>query len=221
MIGRHARGVLVAVHLFAVTFMALPSASGGMNRRAWSDPTVQGEFTAWSARLRSYGVDVTAPELEDTMWSFATSYEGLRDLVLTPLRPYFRLTGTSQSWKMFVAPHRYPSRMEIDVDRGAGFEQVYVERSSEHDWMRTWFDHDRMRSAVFRYGWPHYRSSRTAFVDWVATRAMKDFPGATRVRVSFVSYRTPSPQEIRLGIRPAENREIVEVRKLAAERPPR
>ncbi len=220
MIWRHARGVLVAVHLFAVTFMALPSASGAMNQRAWAHPTVQGEFAAWAARLRSYGFDVTAPELQDTMWSFASSYEQAREVVVEPLRPYLRATGTWQSWKMFVAPHRFPSRMEIDVDRGAGFETVYVERSRTHGWMRTWFDHDRVRSAVFRYAWPHYRSSRLAFVDWVAKHAARDFPGATRVRVSFISYRSPSPEEVRAGIRTDEKREIVEIRKLADVRPP-
>jgi hypothetical protein len=212
---------LVALHLFAVTFLALPSASGGMNRKAWSDPTVQGEFVAWAGRLRSYGIDVTSRELEDTMWSFATSYEGLRDTVLTPLRPYLRATGSWQSWKMFVAPHRYPSRMEIDIDRGSGFETIYVERSGRYDWRRWWFDHDRVRSAVFRYGWPHYRSSRTTFVDWVARHAAADFPGATRVRVSFVSYRSPSPEEVKAGLRPKETRELIEVRKLAGERPAR
>jgi len=219
-IWKHVRGVLVALHLFVVTFMALPSASGGMNRRAWADPTVQTEFAAWSARLRSYGVDVTPPELEETMWSFATSYEGVRNAVLKPFRPYLRITGTSQSWKMFVAPHRFPSRMEIDIDRGAGFETVFVERSGTYDWMRTWFDHDRMRSVVFRYGWPHYGAARKEFANWVAERAAQDFPGATRVRVSFLSYRTPSPDEVRAGIRPVENRELVEIRKLANERPP-
>jgi hypothetical protein len=191
-----------------------------MNRRAWKDPTVQGEFTAWAARLRDYGVDVTAPALEETMWSFAVSYEAFRDRVLAPFRLYFRVTGTWQSWRMFVAPHRYPSRMEIDIDSGRGFVPVYVERSAEHDWMRTWFDHDRMRSAVFRYGWPHYRSSRVAFADWVAARAAKDFPNAQQVRVSFVKYRTPSPAEVRAGIEPVETRELVEIRRLGDPRPP-
>jgi hypothetical protein len=212
--------VLVALHLFAVTFMALPSASGGLNRRAWKDPTVQGEFAAWAARMRGWGIPVAAPELEDTMWSFATSYEDLRDVVLKPFRPYFATTGTWQSWKMFVAPHRYPSRLEIHVDAGHGFEPVFVERSAEHQWMRIWFDHDRMRAAVFRYGWPHYRTSRSAFADWVARHAREDFPLAEQVRVSFVKYRTPSPEEVRAGIAPEERRELVEIRELAPRQPP-
>jgi hypothetical protein len=211
-LGAHARALFVALHLLAITAMAMPSAGLGLNRRAWKDPTVQGEFAAWTERLGGWGIDLTVPELEDLLWGCASGYEEVRDAVLEPFQPYFRHTGTWQSWKMFVAPHRYPSRLEIEVDRGNGFEPVFVERSATAEWMRPWFDHDRMRSAVFRYGWAHYRTSRGVFADWVYERALDDFDDVRAVRVVFVKYRTPSPADVRAGVPAEENRDLAEVR---------
>jgi hypothetical protein len=89
---------------------------------------------------------------------------------------------------------------------------VFVERSTTATWMEPWFDHDRMRAAVFRYGWAHYRTSRGVFADWVYGRALEDFDGVQHVRVVFVKYRTPSPAEVRAGAVVDEKRDLVEVR---------
>jgi hypothetical protein len=213
-IARHGLAVFVALHLFAVTFCALPSVGSGMNRNAWRQPTVQGEFRAWTERLTALGVRIEQEELEDRAWAFATGYESVRERILAPFQPYFRYCGTWQSWKMFVAPHRYPGRLEIEIDRGSGWEPVYVARSAEHRWMASWLDHDRFRSATFRYAWDHYRVARSQFADWVARRAAEDFPDAERVRVYFVRYRTRSPEEVRAGTPASEKRELVQIRAL-------
>lgn len=216
---RQARALFVALHLALVTFMAMPSVGGGMNRQAWKQPTVQGEFRAWSERLGRWGLDLPPDELEARAWDFAVGYERGRARVLRPFRGYFEVLGTWQSWKMFVAPHRYPARLEIHVRTpGEDWRPVYVARSDEHEWMRRWLDHDRFRAAVFRYAWDHYRGTRRQFADWVADRAAVDFPEAAQVRVSFVRYRTPSPEEVRSGIAPVEERELIEIRSLAARR---
>jgi hypothetical protein len=208
------RAVLVALHLFAVTFCALPSVGSGMNRSAWKQPTVQGEFEAWTERFAALGFQVTVPELEDFLWSFASGYEARRETIMAPFVPYFRYCGTWQSWKMFVAPHRYPGRLEIEVDRGSGWEPAFVARSDTHDWLRPWLDHDRFRAATFRYAWDHYRNTRMQFADFVAKQAARDLPGARRVRVSFVRYRTRSPEEVRSGTPAQEKRDLAVVREV-------
>ena len=121
---RHGLALFVALHLFAVTFCALPSVGSGMNRGAWRQPTVQGEFRAWTERFAALGIELTQQELEDRLWTFATSYERWRDAVMVPFDPYYTYCGTWQSWKMFVAPHRFPGRLEIEaaVLRASGAE---------------------------------------------------------------------------------------------------
>lgn len=195
------RALFVVFHLVAVTLVAFPSVgSAGMNRSSWKEPTVQGEFRAWSGRLSALGVDIGPARLEDLAWDLASRSESLRATVLRPFQPYYQCCGTWQSWKMFVAPHRHPSRLEIDLDQGDGvFHPIYVAGSSDADWHRGWFGHDRTRAAVFRYGWEHFRPYRRQFGDWVARVAAGEFPDAHAVRVRFVHYRTPSPDEVISG----------------------
>jgi hypothetical protein len=216
---RHAVAAFVALHLFAVTVCALPSAGSGMNRAAWRQPTVQGEFAAWTRRLNGLGVSVTSEGLQDWAWAVASRHEGVRDAVLAPFRPYFQLCGTWQGWRMFVAPHRFPARAEIEIDRGQGWEKVYVARSADHTWLARQLDHDRFRAALFRYGWDHYRSPRQQYATWVSRQAAAAFPGAIRARISFVRTPTRSPEEVRRGVPPVEERELMVTRALDQYRP--
>lgn len=208
------RALFVALHLFAVTAMALPSAGSGLTRSAWSSPTVQGEFQSWTDRLNRWGIAITVPELEDRLWAFASGYEDGRQAVLAPFMPYYRYCGTWQSWRMFVAPHRYPGRLEIDIDEGQGWTPLYVARSDAHTWHRAWLDHDRMRAAIFRYSWSHYRTSRKEFTDWVATTVAAERPDARRIRVSWMRYKTPSPDDVLAGKAPVEKRDLTNTRDL-------
>ena len=108
-------------------------------------------------------------------------------------------------------------REREERDRGQGWELVYQARSREHDWLASWLDHDRFRSATFRYAWEHYRTPRQQFADWVAKQASAAFPDASRVRVSFVRYRTRSPAEVKRGTPAQEKRELSQIRSLQAQ----
>lgn len=193
----HVRAALIALHLFAITLMAIPAPDGGMNRSAWADPTVQGEFQAWSGRLNALGIDVDPPALEAWAWEFAQRWVSGREAVLAPFMPYYRHCGTWQSWRMFVAPHRYPTRLHIDVQEGGAWRPVYASRSTEHRWRAHQLDHDRTHAAVFRFGWRHFRRHYQQFGQWIASRAAEDFPDAERVRIRFWKFRTASPEEVR------------------------
>lgn len=190
------RGVLVALHVAAVIAMATPSAESGMKRSAWKDPTVQEEFRAWNARFAAVGWRMTQDQLEERLWTFATRYEALRSAVVRPFERYGRYVGANQSWRMFVAPHRYPTRLHIDLEENGVWRPIYIERSPDATWNREALDHDRMRSAIFRFGWSQYKRSYEAFADWVARRAALDFPDATRVRVRMYKVQSPTAREV-------------------------
>jgi hypothetical protein len=217
----HLRTAFVVVHLVAVSLCAFPSiGSAGLVRGAWKQPTVQGEFRAWAARLQAVGLPITAEALEEHGWTFANAFESTRRVVLWPFEPYYRYCGTWQSWKMFVAPHRFPTRVEIAIDHGAGFEVVYLARDPELRWHAEWFDHDRFRSVLFRMGWPQYKALRRNFLDFVAERAAAEFPDATRVRVAFLRSETPTPAETVAGVAPEVTRELQNTKVLRREGPP-
>ncbi|MCP4804306.1 MAG: hypothetical protein GY884_03075 [Proteobacteria bacterium] len=195
----HLRAAFVLFHVVALFLMAIPAPGGGMSKSAWADPTVQGEFQAWTERLNDMGADITVEELEDRLWSLATVYMEKRKTVLDPIAPYYRYTGTTQSWRMFVAPHRYPARLHIEVEEGGTWREVYVMRSEEHAWRAEQLDNDRMRAAIFRMSWRPYRRIWVTFTEWAADRAAEDFPEATRIRLRFFKYKTQGPKEIAAG----------------------
>jgi len=195
----HVRAAFVLFHLVALFLMAVPAPGGGMSKSAWSDPTVQGEFEAWTERLNQAGLDITQQQLEDQLWVLAKGYMERRNAVLDPIRPYYKYTGSTQSWRMFVAPHRFPARLHIELQEAGEWRPVYVARSSEHDWRGQQLDHDRMRAAIFRFSWRPYRKYYESFVEWVAREAAGDFPEATAIRTRFFKYKTRSPEQIEAG----------------------
>lgn len=206
------RAVLVALHVLAVILLATPSPAVGLRRSLWKDPTVQQEFQAWHERLAKLGATWTESEMEDDLWNFAVGWERYRSALLTPFSPYGRYLGVSQSWRMFVAPHRYPTRLAVDLEEDGAWRTIFQERSEQWTWRRPLFDHDRMRSVIFRLGWPQYKKSWEAYSRWIARMAAADFPEATRVRTRMFKYRTLSPQEARSGKEPeGEDQQQIEI----------
>jgi hypothetical protein len=196
------RAVLVALHLLAITLLALPSAGEGTARWAWKDPTVQHEFAAWTARLNGLGVRVTQEEFEDDLWAFDSTYESVRGRVTGPFNHYYAECGTFQSWRMFAGPQRYPSRLHIDVQEAGAWKPIYVQRDPDHAWLAGQLDQYRMRPVLYRLSWyrhvPEFDDFRV-LSRWVAARAARDFPEASRVRVHFFTFRSPPPDEVRAG----------------------
>jgi hypothetical protein len=195
----HARAAFIALHLVAVTLVALPAPVGATNRATWKEPTVQAELAVWRSRLASVGVDLEPDAFEDALHAWAVDLLEVRAAVLTPFLPYYRYAGTSQSWRMFVAPHTHPARLEVAVERGGAWVTVFRERDPEATWNRRVFTQDRARSLIFRLSWANYRSEYVAFAEWVGRRAAVDFPDATKVRVRFMKRETPSAAEARAG----------------------
>lgn len=193
----HLRALFVAFHLAAIVLMAIPAPSGGMQRSTWADPTVQTEFSFWANKITGWGYAISQKELEERLWTFALEYMEVRKRVLTPFAPYINYTGSTQSWRMFVAPHRFPARMEISVRENGTWKLVYRERDAEATWLGRKLDHDRFRSAIFRFAWKPYRRYYEQFTVWTAKHAAVDFPAADAVRIGFTTRRTPDPEEVR------------------------
>lgn len=209
------RAVLVGFHVLAVLVMATPSPSVGLRRSAWKDPTVQAEFAAWNERFKALGVNWTQAEMEDHLWSFGVAFDEVRRVLVAPADPYGRYLGTSQTWRMFVAPHRFPTRLQIELEEGGVWRTLYIERSDEYTWRGEVFGHDRMRSAIFRFGWAQYKKSWQLFADWVARRAAEDFPDATRVKVRMFKYKTLAPEDAAAGKEPEGKFQQDELRTLS------
>ncbi len=193
----HVRAALVAAHILAVIVLAIPDAGGvALNRASWKNPTVQAELRGWAERLSSLGIQTDAPRLEQRVYETARSWTETLAAIRRPLRPYVDIVGVRQTWRMFVAPHRHPGRLHVDIQRDGRWESIQIARSDEHDWRGAQLDHVRARAMVFRYGWKRYRRRYHRLTRWIAARAAEDFPEASHVRVRLHRFRTPTPHEV-------------------------
>jgi len=191
-------------HVLGILVGSVPAPGDALNRTAWRNPSVRSEIDAWTARLNRLGWRVTPAELEDTCYHACRRLVAGQHAALTPFQAYQYHTGTQQAWSMFVAPHRHPSLLHIDVRRAGGaWEPVYVARSDTATWRRGQFDHIRFRSAIFRFAWPQYRAAYADFAAWVADRAADDFPDAAEVRIRFFTFTSLSPEQARARAAPS------------------
>ena len=200
--------------MVGAVLMAAPSPEGSLRRSAWQEKTAQAEFHAWAEGVRSAGIDVTDAEFEEFLWTVGSKYVDIKRSVLTPYSAYSNYSGARQGWRMFVAPHRNPSTLNIDVEvpdqNGLlHWETVYGSRDGIMDadesykgqWRAYQFRHNRMAKTVFLSAWSFRRSRYEEFSHWIAEVAAKDFPTATRVRTRLFEYRTLTPEEVRAGQR--------------------
>lgn len=201
-LGRHLVGVFVVLHVVSVALSSLPSVRGNLSPSMMREPVVQHELRQWTRALEQLGLEVTTREFQDFIVALGHLYSDVRDVLVKPFEPYRRHLGTGQTWNLFTSAHRIPSRLEIDLEEGGAFRPLYVARSDEHTWRRASLDDTRMRKAVYFLSWR--RASRTygTFAEWVAREAAEDFPDATRVRVRYWRYETPSPEQVRRGEEP-------------------
>lgn len=193
------RGVLVALHVLAVFMLAFPAPAGVMQRSAWRDPSVQAEFRIWTDRANALGIGVSQQEFEDFIYELATGFMDVRNAAIAPARPYGDYLGVRQDWRMFSAPHRFPTRLHIEIEENGEWRTLYVELSDEFTWRRTFFEHHRVRRLLFLHGWSQFRRRYESFARYVAGEVAVEFPEATRVRLSHFKYRSPTAKEAAEG----------------------
>lgn len=211
------RAVLVTYHVLALLVLSFPTPPSGMQRAAWQNPTVQNEFQLWSARISSLGVDMDAKKLDALLWDFSMKYVAGREKVAAPFEPYTRYSGARQSWRMFVAPQRFPIRIEILVRQpDKSWKKVYETRSKEHTWLAHLLEKYRLRRVVFSTAWDQENRHFKMLCDWLAVQAARDFPDGMELQVRQIRYRTPSPEEALAGKEMLETSTIArEIRKLS------
>lgn len=197
---RHIIAAFVLWHGSAMLASALPSPGAGLNRSYWSDPTVQAEFGTWAGML---GVESDA--LQDDVFALAQRVQAAVDGVRAPFKPWLDLTHTRQSWKMFVAPHRYPTRLQLRVAGAGGqWRVVYEEDRPGAGWMAARFRNERVRASVFAWGWPAARTKWRSACAGFARDLFGEVPDVERVQCRFAKITSPSAAEVLAGEAPAE-----------------
>lgn len=192
----HTRAVLLSVHLLAIALMSLPS-PGRVSERQLRDPALKEVFADWRGVLAGLGLELSQEEAEQMAMKGANAFMDARAATLKPLWPYFKYTGTAQSWQMFGYLNRTPARFKLELQTREGWQDLYIARSSEADWRRRQLDSERFRGMINAYSWKEGRRGYRRFVDWISCRAAEDFPDALAVRASMVQVRLPQAHKLR------------------------
>ena len=191
----HIRTLLITIHLLAIILKAIPAPEGGMNKADWKNPTVQAELQTWTTTFNAAGVEVTSVELEEHLWNLAQHYMAIRKGILRPFRTYYKYFGADQNWRLFVAPHMYPSKLHIDVFIDDNWVPLY-RPFSIHQWNANIIETSRFRPAIFRYSWTRYKRHYRKMGLYFAKRAAEDFPTATKMRTRWWQQKSPSPEQL-------------------------
>ncbi len=188
----HVVAVFVVFHVAASCADVIPDVSMGMNRRRWSEPRVERELQAWAERL-----GMPLPVFEDRLYQAARLLLHTRRAISSPFRPYLALTGQHQSWAMFVAGTTTSDTFEVRAracpvrDDACDWELLYRRGDPAHGFMKTVLEASRIRSAVFKWGWPLDRTAYTRGCTAVARRAFAARPALAVVQCRFARVASP------------------------------
>lgn len=189
----HLRAACIVLCLLTMAVMLLPDGSRMGKRQVWKSPLNQSQFALWSATLRRAGIEVSAKEFEQRLWEGVQRYLSIRDPLASLVEPVNTQLAVAQGWRMFSNPQTHPARVHIELDRGDGFETLYVSRSESYTWRRQQFDHNRIRKLVGRIARKGRDQTYAMFVNWVAREVKREFGEARRVRVRLYRWETPEP----------------------------
>jgi hypothetical protein len=196
----HARAALIAFHLVAMGANALPAVnSAALSKSARSTPTARAEIRAWTQRLQGLGVSTQEAQVEADALRVLRAWLSLRATVTAPFRPYAHAFGLKQPWLLFVGADRFPSRLDIDVERDGRWEPLQSLYPLSGPWRARFWDQTRIRGSVYAYTWKAYRGRYRDLSRWVARRVAEDDPTATRVRLQLVRIPTPTAAERQRG----------------------
>lgn len=193
----HLRVVFLLFHVVAVVMAATPSTAAALKRSAWQDPTVKAEFAAWAPRLH-----VTPEELADRLWTLAGRWNTARNGLLAPFRPYYQLVGMGQTWQMFVAPHTFPTRLQLQETRAGAPDEwitLFEERSPDATWMASTLSVERIRASIFRWGWPSYAGPYASACRALARHRFTEEPDTVAFRCRFARVPTRSAAQVEAG----------------------
>lgn len=195
----HLRAVLIVVHVVGVFVYAMPSVKTIGKKKVWESERSQKSFARWTQRLNGIGFNLEEKSLQSGLWSVAQGYLKTRKRAMKPYRKYIKTFGLHQGWRMFANPKTHPSILIIEIEEEGVFRKIFVTRSETYNWNKKKFDHHGFRKFCGRIPVKPRSKRYNALVKWLTKNLPKDFPEATRFRISIQHWRSPRAFKRRSG----------------------
>jgi hypothetical protein len=175
-----------------------------MTEATMKDENLQANFRDWAGTAQVIGFDLSAEDVESLCWTWGQRVVAARNTILAPFQPYFKYTGTRQSWQMFGYLNRTPGRIEVATcDKAkkkmcteSDWESRFIMGSDAADWLRPTIEQERMRAIVSSFAWKRSRRHYKELGHWWAIQAARDFPEAHYLRTRMGTLMVPSPERL-------------------------
>ncbi len=185
------RGIAIAIVLAVHGFAALPIPHSA-NFSVMQSPVAIAESERWSELLAHVGIEREASELRTSTARINNQLALGRKKVLAPFSQLFRYTGTGQGWGFFNTPDAYPDQLQVEALIEGKWTLLFAALSKETTFLSEKLTYRRVRG-VYDGNTDRPGASYNHMVDWIAEETFGAFPGAQRVRVSFVRTHTTVP----------------------------
>ncbi|MEM6927049.1 MAG: hypothetical protein AAF602_08985 [Myxococcota bacterium] len=182
--------LFVVFHIVAVAVLAIPTPGHDAY-----DATRYPRVVKTLDTLEAAGVPRTWSE-----WAVNDAWPMLRRGIHTleaPFRPYARLVGARQSWRMFASVKRAMGRIEVDVHDADGWRPWFRMISPQHDGGETLLRHERIRTLVNRFAIRGGRGAFRRLVPVLADVARAEGVEGDRLRVRMRWMVFPPAAELR------------------------
>ncbi len=196
------RAGLVLAHVVAVVILTTPGRAALLNGNRWKTANAQDDLQRWANRLRGWGVDTDKERLQRAVWDTASSYASVRDAIAEPFSLYADAVQMKQGWAMFASPQRHPGEIHVEVKVDGAWQLVFRPHDDAHAWNQEQFEHNRFRKFVGRFARDFRRQHYDETCAWIATKAAREHPTATAVRVRLYRYESLPPERVRAGETP-------------------
>ena len=202
----HVRAGLVALHVVSLVVLSLPEAGDVHDPRRWQTENARADLRQMAARLTAWGWSIDEHGLERALWSAGDAYLQVQRPLAAPFEVYAELTGSRQGWTMFASPQRHPAELHVDVEEGGEWQPLQRPHSDQHAWNRRQLEHNRFRKFLGRFARGFHQRHYDEAARWLATKAAREHPEASRVRVRLFRYATLPPERVRAGEEPEGGR---------------
>lgn len=140
----HVRAALIALVLLVEGVEALPHSP--LNEDRLARPEGQRLITWLERGLSSIGAHPGRERIGSRLIAASSAQVALRDAVLAPFEPLFRLTATGQQWTLFITVGRECFRLHIDAAGADGqFHPVYRALGLDSDDLAPLLEYRRLR----------------------------------------------------------------------------
>ncbi|NCG18994.1 MAG: hypothetical protein GWP91_08285 [Rhodobacterales bacterium] len=180
----HFRAALIVLHIVVLSVACLPP---------YAPNTKLGVLApeqAWGLLMADAGLVQSGVEGADQLLAVWKGFATFRDTVVQPFRPYLRVAGIGQGWKMFGNSKNTSARLEIHgLDAGGAWQPLYVEQTT-HQWHGRLLNHSRIRSQRSLFANKKFRRRYTDMVHWLAKDGLQDDRWSA-IRIRYQGVRIP------------------------------